>query len=71
MRYFDPTTSLLARDIAISSVEVGGMPHKVLKIFLRHPKEEKLSAGVTIDLFQTRGEAGWLCPVTAYKKWRA
>ena len=42
-----------------------------MKVFLRHPKEERLSAGVTIDFFQVRGEASWLCPVLAYRKWRA
>ena len=51
-------------------VKVGGIVHEVVKVLLRHPKEERLSAGVTIDLFQITGEASWLCPVKAYKKWR-
>ena len=68
---FDPTSTLLSSDVSLSIVEVRGTVHEVVKVFLRHPKEERLSAGVTIDLFKITGEASWLCPVRAHMKWRA
>ena len=67
---FDPTFTLLSRDVSLTTARVAGVQHEVVKIFLRHPKEQRLSAGVTIDLFEVTGEASWLCPVKAYKKWK-
>ena len=67
---FDPTATLVTKDVNLSTVIVRGVVYEVVKVLLRHPKEERLSAGVTIDLFQVTGEASWLCAVTAYKKWR-
>ena len=68
---YDPTVTLMARDVTLSEVVVRGEEYKVVKVFLKHPKEERLSAGVFIDLFEVKGEASWLCPVMAYKKWKA
>ena len=67
---FDPASTLLSRDVSLTTARVAGVQHEVVKIFLRHPKEQRLSAGVTIDLFEVIGEASWLCPVKAYRKWK-
>ena len=68
---YDPTVTLLARDVTLSEVVVRGETYNVVKVFLKHPKEERLSSGIFMDLFEVKGEASWLCPVTAYKKWKA
>merc|ERR1712120_39058 len=57
---FDPTSTLLSRDVSLTTARVAGVQHEVVKIFLRHPKEQRLSAGVTIDLFEVKVDAGWL-----------
>ena len=49
---------------------VKGERYNVVKVLLKHPKEERLSAGVYIDLFEVKGEASWLCPVMAYSNWK-
>ena len=67
---FDPTSTLLSRDVSLTTAEVAGVQYEVVKVFLRHPKEQRLSSGVTIDLFEIKGEANWLCPVKAYRKWK-
>ena len=68
---FDPTVTLTTRDVSLSDVVVKGERYNVVKVLLKHPKEERLSAGVYIDLFEVKGEASWLCPVKAYKNWKA
>lgn len=70
-RTFDPTVTLLGKDVNMSNVTVNGDTFRVVKVFLKHPKEMRLSAGVTIDLFEVRGEAAWLCPVSAFVQWKA
>ena len=40
---------------------------KYLKVHLKSPKEQKLSAGVTVELFETSSE---ICPVMAFEKWQ-
>ena len=67
---FDPTSTLLSRDVSLTTAEVAGVQYEVVKVFLRHPKEQRLSSGVTIDLFEVKGDAGWLCPVKAFRKWK-
>ena len=67
---YDPTVTLMARDATLSEVVVRGEEYRVIKVFLKHPKEERLSAGVFIDLFEVKGKASWLCPVMAYLKWK-
>ena len=63
---FDPMTTLLASDITSTEAMVGDRKVKALKMVLKHPKEERLSAGVIIDLFAT---GDFMCPVKAHTDW--
>ena len=65
---FDPTSTLLMQDISTSVREEGGRKTKVLKVFLKSPKEAKGKEGVVVDLFETES---YLCPVLAMKKYLA
>ena len=40
----------------------------LFKIHLKAPKEQKLSKGVTVELFPTPGTE--FCPIKAYSKWK-
>lgn len=68
---FDPTSTLLYGDVKEVNVKVKGEDHKVLRVHIKHPKEERLSAGVIIDLFEVKEVGRWLCPVRAWKDWNA
>jgi hypothetical protein len=63
---YDKTTTLMHQDLKLSMIMVDGENIDTLRVHLKHPKEERLSAGVNIDLFAT---GDLLCPITAYKKW--
>jgi hypothetical protein len=63
---FDPLTTMMATDITLCLTKVGGTTVETLKIQLRHPKEERLSSGVVIDVFTTND---FMCPVKAFKDW--
>ena len=67
---FDPTCTLLAKDVTSTKLAIHGTTHDCIRIHLKSPKEEKLSNGVYIDLFPVIGSAGWMCPVQAFIKWR-
>ena len=43
-----------------------GKKVETLQVYLAHPKEERLSAGVKLDLFAS---GDFMCPVKAYKDW--
>lgn len=62
---FDPTSTLLMQDIS-NSVGEGDSKKKVLKVFLKSPKEAKGKEGVVVDLFETDS---YLCPVLAMEKY--
>lgn len=64
---YDPLTTLLAADITVCQVVTADRVTQALKIHLKHPKEERLSAGVIIDVFATND---FMCPVKAYMDWR-
>jgi hypothetical protein len=66
---FDPTSTLLYRDIKEITVKMKDGDLQALKITIKHPKEERLSAGVVIDVFQIKGACNWMCPVKAWTKW--
>ena len=68
---YDPTVTLLEKDVSLANVTIKGEVFKVVKVHLKHPKEIRLSAGVTIDLFEAKGEAAWMCPVAAYVQWKS
>ena len=68
-REFDPTSTLLFMDIKETFVNLRGKQLSALKVNIKHPKEERLSAGVIIDVFQVEGEGSWMCPVRAWRDW--
>ena len=57
--------------MCLSEVMVRGKAHQVIKVFLKHPKEERLSSGVFIDLLEVKGKSSWLCHVAAFLMWKA
>ena len=63
---FDPLTTMTAADIKVCQAKVGGKVMETLKIHLKHPKEERISAGVVLDVFET---SDFMCPVKAFKDW--
>ena len=67
-RSFDPTSTLLKRDVKVSSCLDGNVSCEVLEVYLKSPKEARLSDGVMVDLFAT---SSFFCPVVAYKKYIA
>ena len=67
-RSFDPTSTLLKKDVTVSACQDGGIRTEVLQVYLKSPKEARLSDGVMVDLFST---SSFFCPVVAYKKYVA
>ena len=65
-RSFDATSTMTVGDVKVTMAKVDGKKVVTLKIHLKHPKEERLSAGVTIDVFET---GDFMCPIDAFKKW--
>jgi thioesterase domain-containing protein len=53
--------------LSLCLTTVGGRKVETLKIHLKHPKEERLSSGVVIDVFTTND---FMCPVKAFKDWQ-
>ena len=67
-RIYDPTSTLLLRDVNIVRCkdEATGEESEVLQVYLKSPKEARLSDGVMVDLFAT---SSFFCPVAAYQKY--
>ena len=63
---YDPLTTMLTKDIVLQSVEVEGHKIQTLKVTIKHPKEERLSLGVVLDIFES---GDFMCPVQAFQKW--
>ena len=51
---FDLTSYLLTRDVSFTTTEVAGVRYEVVKVFLRHPKEQRSSSK---DLLEINSEA--------------
>jgi len=68
---FDPTVTLQEKDVSLTTCMIKGDTFRVVKVHLKHPKEERLSSGVIMDLFEAKGTASWMCPVAAYTQWKA
>ena len=64
---FDPQTCLLGRDISIENWSHDEENLKVLKVWLKSPKELKFGKGVMVEIFETKTQ---LCPVAAFEKWK-
>ena len=67
-RKFDPTSTLLKKDVTVSSCQEGQARTEVLQVYLKSPKEARLSDGVMVDLFAT---SSFFCPVEAFRKYVA
>ena len=61
---YDPSTTLLRKDIRLKTVYVEGSPVEVLMMDLKSPKEAKGSSA-KVELFANGTKS---CPVKAYKK---
>ena len=64
---FDPQTCLFGKDVSVENWLQGSENTKLLKIWLKSPKELKFGKGIMVEVFKTKNE---LCPVAAYEKWR-
>lgn len=65
---FDPAYSLLSEDIQLCSVSVEGKLEEAVQVLVKAPKESKVGKAIIVDVYKA---AGHICPVKAYKKWRA
>ena len=63
---FDPSFTLLQRDIKLVKVKIGQSEQEILTVKLKSPKEDRIGRDVIVDVYTT---GGLLCPVRAYKKW--
>ena len=64
---FDPTTTLLGKDLRVMKVKIEGKSEDILAVHLKNPKEDKLGMGVNVELFST---GTFTCPVDAWTKWQ-
>ena len=62
---FDPQTTLLGRDLTVENCKQNEEKFKVLKVWLKCPKELKFGKGIMVEVFETQNE---LCPVAAFEK---
>ena len=65
---FDPTSTLQGKDIKVENWVENGKTLKVLKVWLKSPKELRKGHGVMVEVFETKSE---FCPVAAFEKWRS
>ena len=65
---FDITSTLLGKDIKIEKWLENDKVIKVMKVWLKSPKEDKKGHGVMVEIFETKSE---LCPVASFEKWKA
>ena len=61
---FDPDYTLLATDVKDNALKEDSF----LEISLKCPKEHRSGRPTIIDVFKSKGQ---LCPVTAFRKWKA
>ena len=63
---FDPSSTLLAKNVSSEVVKDGRRWEKVIKVYLKNPKERRLKMGLAIDVFPTDS---YICPVRAFEKY--
>ena len=63
--YFDPSFTLLRRDIKLKEIRIGDSTEKILQLKLKSPKEDRVGKEIMIDVYASHG---LLCPVKAYEK---
>ena len=61
------TSTLLAKNVTMHNMEENSRMVKYLRVHIESPKEQKLSKGITVELFETGSE---VCPISAYQKWK-
>ena len=54
---FDPTSNLITRDVSFTTTEVAGVQYEIVKVFLRHPQEQRSFSGAKEDLLEIKSEA--------------
>lgn len=65
---FDPAFTLLSKDVKLREVTIDGKKESLLQLCLKSPKEDRIGASSFVDVYETKG---LLCPIRAYKKWKA
>ena len=61
---YDPQTTLLGRDIRLTTVKAGGSEREIIQITIKSPKEDRVGNGTTLEIF---GNGTFLCPMKAMK----
>ena len=64
---FDVQTTLLRENVTLSTAKHEGVDKEFLSIHLKHPKEEALAGGVTIEIFECKNKK--VCPIASLKNW--
>ena len=65
---YDPSISLLGRDIIIKSCTIKGQKVDTLQVLLKSEKKDRIGVSTIVDVYSSGGA---LCPLRAYKKWKA
>ena len=65
---FDPTATLLWKDIKLDTVKMEGKDVGVISVFIKSPKTDRIGAGQRIEVFET---GNFMCPFKAFKKYMA
>ena len=63
---FDPTSTLLTRDVVVDETSEVGEIQGVLRVHLKSPKESRLRHGVKVEIAAT---GSFICPVVAVKNY--
>ena len=67
-RAFDPTVTLLWRDLKIEKVKIDDKQIGVVSVFLKSPKSDRIGAGQRVEVFET---GNFMCPYKALNKYIA
>ena len=65
---FDPTVTLLWRDIKVETIKLNGKAVGVISVFLKSPKVDRIGAGQRVEIFET---GTFMCPYKAMLKYMA
>ena len=65
---FDPSVTLLWKDLVLDKVELQGKIIGVISVFHKSPKTDRIGAGQRIEVFETRN---FMCPFKALQKYIA
>ena len=65
---FDPSKTLLGRDVAIEDIKVNNKTCSTLQICLKTEKTRKTGGHTIVDIYENGGD---ICAVRAFKKWNS